>query len=149
MNYDQAADVVKSNYAVQAPKLLSSLSQEAIITLAGLCNQNIIRQISDFTIFRISSMEPHRQSGYLANPFLQMMLDSCTESILNPKPVEVIAPRTVVIGGKKSNKNNIKVPDPIPVQPLNKPKPEPEPEPEPIDDDGDDVDDPTLFNLFG
>ncbi|QKF93993.1 hypothetical protein QKU48_gp0535 [Fadolivirus algeromassiliense] len=89
MNYTHAKNVVILNYPLNATKLIESLSQEAIITLAGLCNQNVKRIINDNTIIRLSTMEPYKQCGYLSNPFLQWAIDLSIQNVISPpKPIE-------------------------------------------------------------
>ena len=129
MNYQDAVVIVKNNYSSQIDLLTKSLSPEAIITLAQLCNQNINRSFTDATIFRLSAMEPHRQSGFLANPFLEWIIGNCmTKAPQVPQPTAT--PNN--ISASKSNPNKNKKPEP-------EPTPEPEPDVEP------DID---IFDMF-
>ena len=73
MNYNDAINLVKIDYGLQANDIIKSLSEDAIITLGQLHNQNIKRQINSGTLVRLSAMEPRKQAGYLANPLLEFM----------------------------------------------------------------------------
>jgi hypothetical protein len=134
MNYTEACDIVKTNYT-QHDLLITQLCTQSIITLAQLYKQNIKRNISPYTIERLSKMAPHEQSGYIANPLLQFCL-----SVEPPKyePVDslVAKPKTKKIVEKKEEYKPInKVIESIePIEPI-----------EPIEDPDDDM---NLFSLF-
>ncbi len=78
MNYDNAVKLIKNNYNTQEKLIISSLSYDAIITLGKLQTQNINRTMTDQTILKLSSMQPHQQAGYLSNPLLQFMIQQCS-----------------------------------------------------------------------
>ena len=134
MNYDDAVTLVKNDYGSQANDILNSLCHDAIITLGNLHNQNIKRQINSATLVRLSTMEPHRQVGYLSNPLLEFMIQMCISDIQNPRSVQ-----TAPVNNNVNNKNNKKKNN------KQETKPEPKPEPEPIEED----EVPTPFDLFG
>jgi hypothetical protein len=137
MNYEEASVIVKSNYAMQADMIMNGLCQQAIITLANLCKQNIRREMTNYTINNLSQMEPHRQVGFLANPFLEFVIGKCFDAPSQPEIV-ISAPT----GGKKSTSKSQSKVEPK-VEPRTKPEPEPIPDPEPEPDIP-----PDLFNLF-
>jgi len=127
MEYSEAVSVVNSNYGTQASKIVSVLSEEAIQTLANLCKLNTKRDLADYTIDRLATMESWRQSGYIANPFLQWLMDSVTVS----------GPATATTQPVQETKS---------VAPTNK-KPEPEKKPVKVEEEEDDG--ATMFDLFG
>ncbi len=131
MNYTDAVTIVQAAYGSQADLILKKLCEESIITLAKLSGQNILRQMTDATIHRLSAMEPHRQSGFIANPLLAFVMDNCTRQILEKKPIATKS-------GKNNLKPNIK-PDPKPV---------PTPEPEPDEPEEDEEPEPNIFDMF-
>ena len=128
MDYSEAVIVVTSNYGHQANKITSSLSEDAVVTLASLCKSNNKRNLADYTIERLALMEPYRQCGYIANPFIQWLLDSATACSSQPVPQET---------------NNVPVPNVNKPAPKPNDKPAPKPEPELEEDDG------AMFDLFG
>ena len=142
MNYNEAVILVRNDYGSQADDIIKSLCEEAIITLGQLNKQNVKRQINNFTLARLSAMEPHKQAGYLANPLLQFMLERCISDIQNPPTVSVPEHNVNVTNNKNKNKNK----NVTPVEPKPEPKPTPKPDPEP-DPDDDPLD--TPFDLFG
>ncbi|ARF12455.1 hypothetical protein Klosneuvirus_6_17 [Klosneuvirus KNV1] len=127
MEYSEAVSVVNSNYGTQASKIVSVLSEEAIQTLANLCKLNTKRDLADYTIDRLATMESWRQSGYIANPFLQWLMDSVTVG----GPVVATQP----------------VQETKQVAPVNNKKPEPEKKPAKVEEEEDDG--ATMFDLFG
>ena len=131
MEYSEAVVVVNANYGPQATKITSSLSEETIITLASLCKSNNKRNMTDFTIDRLSVMEPYRQCGFVANPLLQWLLDSATFSACAPSQTVPEPQQNNVPSNDKKPESN------------KKPEKKPEPEPEPEDPNE------TLFDLFG
>lgn len=138
MDYDTAVTLISEHYGPQMDRIKQLLSKEAIITLGNLKKQGVERKISEFTLVKLSKMEPHQQSGYLANPLMAFLIEQCCGQICNPSAGQTQTESKVVPVDKntKSNTNN-NVPKP-------KPKPEPEPEPEPDPD----IDDP-VFDIFG
>ena len=125
MEYSEAVTLVNSNYGTQASKLVSVLSEEAIRTLAGLCKLNTKRDLADYTVDRLATMEPWRQSGYIANPFLQWLMDSVTVGgPVATQPVQETKPA-----------------------PTNNKKPEPEKKPAKVEEEDDDG--ASMFDLFG
>jgi len=124
MNYDNAKTIIEETYSTQSNMLFTKLSQDAIITLANLYkNQNIKRQMTDATILRLSAMEPHRQCGFLTNPFLEFIIGRCC----TPNTATTAAPSVSTPTNKTETKVNVK-PD---VKPVPKPEPEPDPEEDP------------------
>ncbi len=75
MNYENAVKLVEKVYTENYKLILLNLSTDAIITLANLQNQNITRTMTNETILKLSSMQPHQQVGYLSNPMLQFMIE--------------------------------------------------------------------------
>lgn len=109
MNYSDAILIVKANYNTQSDLIISSLDPTAIVTLAKLCNQKTNRTFTNATLTRLSAMEPHKQCGYLANPYLEWILGNVLASM--QRPAQVITNTKV---GPKSKKTNTKVePEPV------------------------------------
>jgi hypothetical protein len=134
MDYQTATAIVRDNYQSQADLLMKSLCPQAIITLATLCNQNTKRSMTSFTINNLSSMEPHRQVGFIANPFLEFLIGRCLDT-----PQAQAHPVTTAPPNKKTNSKLVPAPAPSPApKPDPKPEPEVEEEPSPID----------IFDLF-
>lgn len=115
MNYQEAVVVVKDNYNSQATSLLN-LSEEAVITLANLCQENTKRHLTENTINRLSTMEPYRQAGYIANPFMEFLMDSIIASA-----------RSSVGSSQPTTTSTTTVPSTnpkVPVKPVVAPKPD-------------------------
>jgi hypothetical protein len=53
-----------------------------------------MRQLAEYTIDRLAQMEPYRQCGYVANPFLQYLLDSAISSFYNPASTNITTDTT-------------------------------------------------------
>lgn len=129
MDRSEIADIIKSNYSASQSAKLLNFSEEALVVLVSSCKENKKINLTDQSIDRLSTMEPCRQSGWLANPFMEYMMDRLLASFAMAGPVAVSAAPV---------DNNTK-PD---VKPNNK-KPEPEPKkPEPEPDDA------VPFDLF-
>lgn len=120
MNFEEAQSIVKKNYSASVLKL----SEEAIITLAQLYNENTKRHLTDYTVEKLLTMTPYKQSCYIANPFMEFLMDS----ILSSARAQSVSSVPVTITQQPNPK-----PDP-------KPEPKPKPEPEP--------DDAVPFDLF-
>ena len=136
MNYADAVLIVTNNYSLQSDLLISSLDPQAIITLAQLCNQNTNRSMTTATIARLSKMEPHRQCGFLANPFLEWIIGNCLTATPSPATATVSTPNSKPANVSNSTSKS---------KSKSKPKPEPEPEPEPDLDPEPEID---LFGMF-
>lgn len=119
MEFNESIEIIKTAYPNNAHKILSSLSPEAICTLASLYkNENVTRQMSDCTINKIATMEPHQQEGYITNPFLQYLIESYLASVMSVKQSHTIQTQTV---------HPVKIIEPMPVvKPVEIKPPEPE-----------------------
>jgi len=119
MDYSAATECVRLHYTSQYDLLIKNLCQEAIITLGDLCKQHVQRQFLNDTVKRLSAMEPHRQCGWIANPFLQSIIDNYVLQVTN--------------GVSGSAPTPMPVPIPVPTQ-LRAPAPMLKPTPKPDDD---------------
>src|SRR5579885_976910 len=120
MNLDKATTVIEKNYDyLQYEKITSSLCDDAIITLGKLCKEKNKRNLKNETIDKLSKLENHRQCGYIANPYVQNLIDTCISQIL--KNYQTSANNfDIKISKESTTLNNPITPD--------KPKPEPEPD---------------------
>jgi len=123
VTYDRASSIVKQQYIDQAQLILSSLDTLAVIELAKLHNQGVYRKMNNLTINRLSQMDPHRQVGYLANPFLEWII---SDFIFRGQKKEIVDNTKTTINQNntvpKPNINNT-IPQPLqPLKPIPKPK---------------------------
>lgn len=79
MDFETAVDVISTHYGKDS-KIPQYLGQKAIITMANLCNEKVVRHVADHTLVRLSAMDEDRQSAWLANPFLQWIMESVESS---------------------------------------------------------------------
>ena len=120
MKYEEAVTIVQDTYHEQAEALISSLAPEAIIALARCAQENIRRDLTEESIEQLAEMEPHRQKGYIANPYMQNLMDTWLGQFS--------------CGYCPSTATDDQAPEPTADdEPVTKPKPEVDPEPEPDD----------------
>jgi len=130
MNYEEAVTILDQNYGSFSNNITSSLSQLACVTLARMCMDGTVRQMSQTTLNKLSTMDDEKQSSWLANPFMEFLCQSVLAQMTRPATTTVTTTVTPVVavtpvtGGKPNA-----APTPAP-KPVAKPV---EPEPEEVD----------------
>lgn len=79
MQYETALDVISTHYGKES-KIPQYLSSKAVITLANLCHEGRSRHVTDATLARLSTLDENRQAAWLANPFLQSIIEGVENS---------------------------------------------------------------------
>lgn len=116
MDHTEVLSTIKANYSPSQTSKLLNLSEEALAVLASSCKEGNKINLSDSSIDRLLTMEPCRQSGWLANPFMEYLMDMMMASY-SLRPQNTAQPA-----------KEVKKPQPEPQPETKKPKPEPEPD---------------------
>ena len=76
MEYEKAVNIIEENYGSYSHMIITYLCKEALFMIAKNCLENKQISLSEQTLEKMKNMSDDRQCGYLANPFMQYIIDS-------------------------------------------------------------------------